>query len=92
MRVRVRYLGSLSIAFGREEEYSVAEDKITLRELLLEILKNKNDFSRVIYSNGAPRPGYMIFVNETDYQIEGLDQVLKDGDTITIMPISHGGA
>jgi molybdopterin converting factor small subunit len=33
----------------------------------------------------------MMFINEIDYQLIGLDYVFKESSEIVIMPISHGG-
>ncbi|MEM0043649.1 MAG: KEOPS complex subunit Cgi121 [Sulfolobales archaeon] len=91
IRIKVRFLGSLALILGREESYTFNE-RISLRKLLLEILSSRREFSRAVNNDGSPRPGYLVFVNEVDYQIQGLDQELRDGDIVTIMPVSHGGS
>lgn len=90
IRVRVRYLGSLSIYIAPEESY-VLDRGSTLRDLLRVLLERHRVLERAIDPRGVLRPGYMLFVNERDYQLLGLDSVLEDGSEIVLMPISHGG-
>lgn len=92
MKIRVRYLGSLSLLLGRDDEIIELDlEEITLRDFLIQLVKRSEQISRAIDPRGRVRPGYLLFINEIDYQILGLDYLLRDGDEIIIMPISHGG-
>ncbi|MGC9149394.1 MAG: KEOPS complex subunit Cgi121 [Sulfolobales archaeon] len=92
MKIKIRYLGSLSLLAGKDEEVIDLEtEKITLRNLLVDLVKRYDKLSRAIDPGGRIRPGYLLFVNEIDYHIVGLEYILREGDEIVIMPISHGG-
>jgi molybdopterin converting factor small subunit len=90
IKIKVRYLGSLSIEITSEEEY-IFDQEISLRDLLKKLLERHEKLERVISSKGDLKPGYMMFINEIDYQLIGLDYVFKESSEIVIMPISHGG-
>jgi len=92
MRIRIRYLGSLSLLVGKDEEVlDIESEKVTIKDLLIELVKRYEKLIRAIDPRGRIKPGYLLFINEIDYLILGLDHMLKDGDEAIIMPISHGG-
>ncbi len=92
MKIKIRYLGSLSLLVGKDEEVlDLGTEKIVLRDLLIDLVKKHDKLSRAIDPRGKVRPGYLLFVNEIDHQIVGLEYSLREGDEIIIMPISHGG-
>jgi len=42
--------------------------------------------------NGTVRPGILVLVNDTDWELEGeVDYELKDGDEIVFISTLHGG-
>ncbi|KAK7042342.1 ubiquitin-related modifier 1 [Favolaschia claudopus] len=42
--------------------------------------------------NGTVRPGILVLVNDTDWELEGEgDYVLKDGDEVVFISTLHGG-
>ncbi|MEM3789347.1 MAG: MoaD/ThiS family protein [Candidatus Bathyarchaeia archaeon] len=41
---------------------------------------------------GDPRPNTLIIVNDREISVlRGLETVLKDGDEVVFIPVSHGG-
>lgn len=40
----------------------------------------------------SSRPGILVLINDTDWELEdGLEYVLRDGDTIVFISTLHGG-
>ncbi len=67
--------------------------KIRLGEALSRLVKLEPSLSRAIEDDGKIKPGYLVFINDADYMVyQGLETEVGDEDTITIMPVSHGGS
>jgi len=90
--VKIRLLGSLKVYTGKEElEIDIGEGA-KLRDVLALLVKREPSLSRAIGEDGRVRPGYLVFINDADYMVfEGLETLLRKGDVVTILPISHGG-
>jgi molybdopterin synthase sulfur carrier subunit len=66
----------------------------TLREVIEIVVKKIPETKRVLIDPelGDPRPNTLIIVNEREISVlNGLDTVLKNGDEVVFVPVSHGG-
>ncbi|HWQ17709.1 MAG TPA: MoaD/ThiS family protein [Sulfolobales archaeon] len=91
--LRIRLLGSLKIYSGKEELVLKIDGKVKLRDLLASLVRLEPSLSRAVEIDGKIKPGYLVFINDADYMVyQGLDTEVGDEDTITLMPISHGGS
>lgn len=84
MRIKVRLLGHLKeLTKGGELEIEASSWREALR-----LLRDSNPaFATIITREGEPAPGYMVFVDGTDYRIaEG-----EGAEEIVVLPIVHGG-
>jgi len=71
------------------------EDGSNFRELtqhLVEhLLKDRKD-EDVFIEDGSIRPGILVLINDTDWELEGEDEYeLQDKDLITFTSTLHGG-
>jgi len=83
--VRVRLLASLQEAVGSKTVEVEAED---WREALRKLREAYKGLEEVLYEDGTPRPGYLVFV-------DGVDHRLYEGGKpreVVILPVNHGGA
>ncbi|KAI3408893.1 hypothetical protein GPALN_007486 [Globodera pallida] len=67
----------------------------TVRQLLRWLLDGPlrgNDRTEMLVQRDSVRPGVLVLVNDTDWEIlGGLNAQLKDGDTVTFISTLHGG-
>jgi molybdopterin synthase sulfur carrier subunit len=66
----------------------------TLREVIEIVVEKIPEAKRVLIDPelGDPRPNTLIIVNEREISVlNGLDTVLKNGDEVVFVPVSHGG-
>jgi molybdopterin converting factor small subunit len=82
--IRVKFIGALKEAVGREYIEVEAEDWIEA----LKIAKSMHPrLSNVIGDSGEPKPGYMVFVDGVDYRIADRGFARE----VIVLPIVHGG-
>jgi len=88
--IRVVFFGELRRRTGvREVELSLGG--LSLSEILRE-LANRYGLSDLIYRDGEVRGELLILVNGADWNSLGyLDKTVKDGSTIKLVPVWHGG-
>ncbi|KAG7887915.1 hypothetical protein KL936_003933 [Ogataea polymorpha] len=72
-----------------------AQEPPTVKDLMYHItetlLVDKKDFD-VFVEDGTIRPGILVLINDTDWELEGEDEyVLQDGDVIAFTSTLHGG-
>ena len=83
----VRLVGGAKKSFG-VNELQVGRSDITITDLLGELEGQRQP--------GLPEPDYansLFAVNGTDSSaLDGRDTVVRDGDTVSIIPVIHGGA
>lgn len=66
----------------------------TIRSLLPWIAEHlmKTDRPELLIENGTVRPGILVLVNDTDWELLGeLNYSIKPNDTITFISTLHGG-
>ncbi|MEM0025384.1 MAG: MoaD/ThiS family protein [Zestosphaera sp.] len=92
MIVRVRLAGVLRSRLGRDE-ISVELGKSTkLSDFLRKLRSEMPDLREAVEEDGSLTASYIAFLNNIDYRLlGGSDYELKDGDEISLVPISHGG-
>lgn len=86
----IRLYGHLKAVAGtREIELRLAGRK-HLKEVLRELPRELREM--VVERGGEPRPGLLIMVNDVDARsVYGYDIYLEDHDSVTIIPMIHGG-
>lgn len=81
--IKIRFLGHLATHFMEEEELQLGEMSVAdlLKELNLKLDKQQ-----------ITRANTLILINDVEVSaLNGDNTKLKDGDTITLIPITHGG-
>ncbi|MCS7107913.1 MAG: hypothetical protein NZ911_00715 [Sulfolobales archaeon] len=95
MRVVLEFLGVLRRELGLNSvEVSIEGlNNCNLRDLLIYLHKVYPKMSSAIGSDGTLNTSYIVFINGVDFMVvNGYDYVVKDGDKLTFIPISHGGS
>ncbi|KAI1716403.1 urm1 (Ubiquitin related modifier) domain-containing protein [Ditylenchus destructor] len=80
----------------RVHEVTIKEtDKLTVAQLLKWILVNllsNCDKTELLICNGSVRPGILVLINDTDWEIVGgLDAELNNKDIVAFISTLHGG-
>ena len=94
MDVKVEFEGGLQTDFEAPNGITVkVPEETTLGKLAPLVLEQfgKGKAIRFVGEGGAVVPGILIMLNDTDSEIEGLDTVLKPGDSVTYISTLHGG-
>ncbi len=93
VKVKVKFLGALRSAAGSGEVEVELGEGANLRDLLKYLRGRFPELENVVRSGGELSPSYLLFVNDTDAELlGGLNYVVKDGDVIVIVPVTHGGS
>ena len=94
MRVQVKYFASLRELMGvSEEEYEISGE-VTLRELLTNHIPERHREASDVWREKissflkGEEAGYIVIVNGRRID---LDQKLKDGDVVAVLPPIGGG-
>jgi molybdopterin synthase sulfur carrier subunit len=94
MAVTVRFVGSLRAASGKSMIRIDAGQKAPLREATRKIIKEIPQLKPVLTDkeSGNLRTNVLVLVNGKEIGVlKGLDTMLKDGDEVVFVPVSHGG-
>lgn len=95
MKVKVRYLGSVGVALGKQEEEIDIGDAARLSDLLTKLAEKHGEKFRddVLDPDRTDiRVDYVAAVNGVLInQLQGIQTKLKPGDTIVLMPAVSGG-
>lgn len=93
--VRVRMLGTLKEASAKVEEEILFQGEIDVTGILQRIIAEHGDrlaellFDKVLQS---PLLNALILLNGVEINnLDGLRTAVGDGDTLTLLPITHGG-
>jgi molybdopterin converting factor small subunit len=93
MRVRVLLYGHLRGLVGSSEIGLELPDGLTAREVFRFLASRYRELGDVVTPQGEVRPLYIVFVNNCDLELlGGYSYVVRDGDTISLVPVSHGGS
>ena len=96
IRVRVLLLGTFREASGRGEvELRLSTPRATVAEVVGELIKAMGERLRrelIDPLSGTPLPTALILLNGVEINnLEGLETEILDGDTLTLIPVVHGG-
>ncbi|MFN3622042.1 MAG: MoaD/ThiS family protein, partial [Nitrososphaerales archaeon] len=81
--IKIRFLGHLATYFGEEAE--VQKSEMSVADLLKEL-------GIKIESQHITRANTLILINGIEISALNGDKTnVKDGDTVTLIPVSHGG-
>uniref|UniRef100_A0A914GV20 Ubiquitin-related modifier 1 homolog n=1 Tax=Globodera rostochiensis TaxID=31243 RepID=A0A914GV20_GLORO len=87
-RIKLEFAGGLDALFGGKRESEAQFSKVSRAH----IFGMGNDRTEMLVQRDSVRPGVLVLVNDTDWEIlGGLDAQLKDGDTVTFISTLHGG-
>jgi len=93
MKVRVVLYGHLRGLVGSSELSLEVSDRLTLREFLKALASRYRELSDIISPQGEVRPLYIVFINGRDLELlGGYGYVVRDGDVVSLVPVSHGGS
>lgn len=93
MTVAVRLIGILSKNSEKREFNQLLSDKADILSLLMKLEKSRVQKGSLLSWNGqVPRAKVLVLVNKAEISaLRGLKTGLTDGDSITVVPVSHGG-
>jgi len=96
IRVRALLLGTFKEASGRGEvELTIPGDRADVATAIGELLKvveEKLERELIDPLSGTPLPTALILLNGVEINnLEGLETEILDGDTLTLIPVVHGG-
>jgi molybdopterin converting factor small subunit len=92
MKISIKFQGPIAREIEGEIIQVELEEGITLRDLFSQILLQNSYLQGVWKSPVEIDRDSMILCNEVDIGVSGgLETVLKNGDTLTILPLVHGG-
>lgn len=93
--VKVELVGILKGAAGKSAIRLSLKGRATVIDLVEELTSRLGqDFRKAFVDSelGDPRPNALILVNKRGIgTLLNLDTTLHDGDTITLVPVTHGG-
>jgi molybdopterin synthase sulfur carrier subunit len=94
MRVNFKFIGSFRNLAGKGKVTLNLSEGTTLKEAIKQIVKKFPKIERALidWELGDPRPNTLIIVNRKEISVlNGLETLLKDGDEVVFIPVSHGG-
>ncbi|MEM2465745.1 MAG: MoaD/ThiS family protein [Candidatus Bathyarchaeia archaeon] len=94
MKVNFRFIGSFRNITNKDKVTLELNEGAQLKEAVKRITEEFPKMERVLIDPelGDPRPNTLIIVNGREISVlKGLETVLKDGDEVVLIPISHGG-
>jgi len=92
--ITVRFVGSLRNITGKSRVTLKLDGEKTLKEIMEILVKKFPETERVLIDPELedPRPNTLIIVNGIEISVlNGLETILKDGDEVVFVPVSHGG-
>lgn len=97
MTIKVRLIGVLQGLAGRSEiRVKPGKRRLTVSEAVLQLCSStaNRELERAIIDPVSRTVGsnVIVLVNDKDISVlKGPDTLIKDSDTITLVPVSHGG-
>ncbi len=92
--IKIRLLGMFR-GFSDQSQIKLKIKKSTVRNLILILAESFSPEAKRIFIDtefNEPRPNALILVNLKEISVlNGLETPLKDGDEVTLVPVSHGG-
>ncbi|CAG85636.2 DEHA2B15466p [Debaryomyces hansenii CBS767] len=99
IKVKVEFLGGLDVISNGVREHKcevpLEEGEATMIDLIkyitATIISDPKDVP-VFIEEGTVRPGILVLINDTDWELEGMeDYVVESGDVLTFTSTLHGG-
>ncbi|MGQ9543879.1 MAG: MoaD/ThiS family protein [Candidatus Bathyarchaeia archaeon] len=94
VKVKVRFIGTLRWAVKMEETHLEVPEPACVRNLISGVSKMISELGGSS-GNGPPEEfwgGMLILINDVEAGLlDGFETILKDGDTVTLIPTAHGG-
>ena len=89
----VKLVGSLRTSLDNDViRVRISKRAISVAEFLRLLLKKYDSLGVILDEVGKPKPSFLLFINNVDYALlGGINATLKCGDTLSIVPIVHGG-
>ncbi|MEM1530179.1 MAG: MoaD/ThiS family protein [Candidatus Bathyarchaeia archaeon] len=94
MRVKIRLMGLLKRACGKEEILMQLSEGAKLKDAIFKLLEEEEALKEILIDPELkdPRPNTIILVGGREISVlGGLEAELKDEDEIVIIPVIHGG-
>ncbi|MEM3616330.1 MAG: MoaD/ThiS family protein [Candidatus Bathyarchaeia archaeon] len=94
MKVNFRFIGSFRNITKKGKITMELNEGVQLKEAIKQIIEEFPKIERALIDPelGDPRPNTLIIVNDREISVlRGLETVLKDGDEVVFIPVSHGG-
>ncbi len=91
--INIKYYGVIGALSGAKQEVIQIPENSTLKDLLEELTKTKNEsFKERLFKNNEIESDIIILINNVDYRLlQDLNTPLKNNDTVTIISVVHGG-
>ncbi|MCS7125127.1 MAG: MoaD/ThiS family protein [Candidatus Bathyarchaeota archaeon] len=92
--ITVRFVGGLRSTVGKDKIKLNINGERTLRELINMIVERFPETKKTFIDPelGDPRPNALIIVNDREISVlNGLETIIKEGDEVIFVPVSHGG-
>lgn len=96
MRVKVRVMGILKKALGKEELFLDIDilGELRLKNVIERILEEASSLRDVLLDPELkdPSPNTIVLINGKEMGLlGGINAVIRDGDEIVLIPVVHGG-
>ncbi|PUA31272.1 MAG: hypothetical protein B9J98_07055 [Candidatus Terraquivivens tikiterensis] len=88
--MRVELIGHLKSVVDKDALEVRVEGRVALIEVLRMLPEGLRD---VLLKDGKLRPGFLLLLNGSDVRAlsKGMETPVSDEDTLTVIPIIHGG-
>lgn len=99
IKVKVEFLGGLDVISNHVRDHKLTlpleEGDATMKDLIFHVsntvISNPKDVD-VFIEDGTVRPGILVLINDTDWELEGMeDYIVESGDVFTFTSTLHGG-
>jgi molybdopterin synthase sulfur carrier subunit len=94
MKVNFKFVGSFRNITNKSKAVMELDEGAKLKEALKRIIEEFPKIERALIDPelGDPRPNTLIVVNGREISVlKGLETVLRNGDEVVFIPVSHGG-
>ncbi|MCS7099603.1 MAG: MoaD/ThiS family protein [Sulfolobales archaeon] len=93
MKVKIELYGFLRSLLNSKEVLIEVPENSTLRKVLSVVYERIPELREAVEIGGSLKPYFMLFINDVDYELlNGYEYVVRDGDVIQLVPVSHGGS
>jgi molybdopterin synthase sulfur carrier subunit len=94
MKVNFKFVGSFRNMTNKNKVVMELDEGAKLKEAIKSIIEEFPKIEKALIDPelGDPRPNTLIVVNGREISVlKGLETVLRDGDEVVFIPVSHGG-